>query len=66
MKIYRNQEDGNLYIIFHVKPPKYTGSHFEAQRIYGSKERMKIKEADIGNRFQLVSEKQGNFQHMVA
>ena len=66
MKIYRNQEDGNLYIILHVKPPKCIGSHFEAQRIYGSKERKKIKESDIGKKFQLVSEKQGNFQYMVA
>ena len=66
MKIYRNQDDGNLYIIFYVKPPKYSGSHFEAQRIYGANESKKIKESDIGKKFQLVSEKHGNFQHMVA
>lgn len=66
MKVYRNTENNELYVIFHVKPMKVLGSHFEAQRLYGSSERQKIKEDDIGTKFQVVAEKHGNLPHLIA
>ena len=46
MKIYRNQDDGNLYIIFHVKPPKYSA-------FMGQTSAKKSKKVTLGKNFNL-------------
>jgi len=56
MKIFRRKEDGKLYVIYYVKPPKILGSWYEAHPYKHKAKVRKIQEKDIESKFILVSE----------
>lgn len=55
MKVWRHKTDGKLYTIEHVRPPKMTGSWFEAIPYKWEGKKFEIS-GDYENQFELVSE----------
>lgn len=57
MKIFRHKEDGKLYTISYVTPPKILGKWYEAEPYqHAGKVKRLYSEEEIQRKFTLVSE----------